>query len=517
VDARVISELPFGLDRDGLLDFWAVYDRHYDEVQRVALAFASDHAELGPIVRSMTDEQLAAQNHRSRSLLRDAVTQGDWSTYFADLRQQGAHYAKIGLSFTSWYGVMRIAHEVLVPALVDAYAKSPARLAKALTAMTGFLDGAMSVLAEQYIDAKETDRARLLVASLKDCALVMIDPNGHVASWNVGATDLLGYAPDEILGAHFSALYPPDERSGNKPEQELETASREGRFEYDGWRVRKDGSRFWANVVVTPMRDARGRSLGFAKITRDLTVRRSAELELRVAKEAAEAANRELETFSYSVAHDLRAPLRGMNGFANILVEDYGEKLDDEGRDALAEIQRNAVRMGALIDALLSLARVARTELALADTDLTALAKSIAGGLARANPDRDVEVIVQPGLDAHADPSLMRTLLQNLLENAWKFTSKTPSARVEVGVGPHEGARAFFVRDNGAGFDAAYAAKLFAPFQRLHTLAEFPGTGIGLATVQRIVHKHGGRVWAEGAVGAGATFHFALPLPQLRG
>jgi PAS domain S-box-containing protein len=503
--------MPFRIDREGLLDFWAVYERRYGEVQRVALAFASDHAELGPIVRSMTDEQMAAQNERSLSMLRDAITQGDWSAYLADLRQQGGHYARLGLSFPSWYGVMRIAHAVLVPALVEAYAQSPARLSRALTAMTGFLDGAMSVLAEQYIDAKETDRARLLVASLKDCALVMLDPQGHIASWNVGATDLLGYAAEEIVGTHLSVLYPPEERSGNKPDLELEMAARHGRFEYDGWRVRKDGSRFWANVVVTPMRDARGKSLGYAKIMRDLSERRRAELELCAAKDATEAANRELEAFSYSVAHDLRAPLRGMNGFANILLEDYGDKLNDEGRDALAEIQRNAVRMGALIDAILSLARVARTELVMADTDVTGLARSIAGQLAKASPDRDVEVVVQPGLSADADPSLARTLLQNLLENAWKFTGKTRSARIEVGADEHEGGRAFFVRDNGAGFDEAYAGKLFGPFQRLHTLAEFPGTGIGLATVQRIVHRHGGRVWAEGKVGAGATVHFTLP------
>jgi PAS domain S-box-containing protein len=517
MDDRASSALPFAIDSDGLLDFWTVYQRRFEEVQRVALAFAYEHAELGPIVRSMSDEQLAAQNQRSRTMLRDAMASGDWSTYVADIRQQGTHYAKLGLSFTSWYGVMRIAHETLVPALVESYGKTPARLSKALAAMVGFFDGAMSVLAEQYLDAKENDRARLLVASLKDCALIMLDPQGHVASWNLGAKDLLGYEPEEIVGAHFSVFYPSDEKECSRPERELEVATGQGRFEYDGWRVRKDGSRFWANVVVTPMRDGRGRPLGYAKIMRDLSERRNAELELRAAKEAAEAANRELEAFSYSVAHDLRAPLRGMNGFANVLVEDYEDEIDDEGRDALAEIQRNAVRMGALIDGLLSLARVARSELALADVDLTALARSITDQLTAASPGRAVEVIAQPGLVAHADPLLTRTLLQNLLENAWKFTDKTPFARIEVGAVTHQGQEAFFVRDNGAGFDPAYASKLFAPFQRLHTLSEFPGTGIGLATVQRVVRRHGGRVWAEGSVGAGATFHFTLAPPGQRG
>ncbi len=519
MDPRAAAELPFAFDREGLRDFWAIYDAHFGEVQQSALAFAAEHAELGPIVRSMSQEQLAAESERSRSLLRNAMTSHDWSAYLADVRQQGTYYATRGLSFTSWYGVVRIASDVLVPALVAAYTQDPSRLGRALVAATGFFDGVMSVIAEQYLDAKENDRARLIVSSVKDYALIMLDPSGRVASWNGGAKTLLGYEPEEIVGAHVSTFYPSEERRAGKPEHELEIALREGRFEDEGWRLRKDGSPFWANVVVTPMNDSHGKALGFAKVTRDLTERRRAEEQLRIAKEAAETANRELEAFSYSVAHDLRAPLRAMNGFANILVEDYRDKLDDEGRDALEEIQQNAVRMGRLIDALLSLARVARSELAIAPTNLTALARSVADQLRGGESQRAVEVAIEPNLMAEVDPSLARTLLQNLLENAWKFTSKTPSPRVDVGALPaaKQGQPAFFVRDNGAGFDMRFASKLFGPFQRLHTTAEFPGTGIGLATVQRIVHRHGGHVWAEGGVGAGATFFFTLSPQSQRG
>jgi signal transduction histidine kinase len=230
----------------------------------------------------------------------------------------------------------------------------------------------------------------------------------------------------------------------------------------------------------------------------------------RVAIEnALKLANQELEAFSYSVAHDLRAPLRGMSGFAQILLDDYAPKFDDEGRDCVNEILSNAQRMGHLIDALLSLSRVSRTELRPESIDVSALANSVAADLARGEPERAVEVDVQPGLSATMDQSLARTLLTNLLSNAWKFTTRVAKARIEVGASAGDGA--FFVRDNGAGFDKQFANKLFAPFQRLHTAREFPGTGIGLATVQRIVHRHGGRVWAEGSVNSGATFYFRLP------
>ena len=221
--------------------------------------------------------------------------------------------------------------------------------------------------------------------------------------------------------------------------------------------------------------------------------------------------NRELEAFSYSVAHDLRAPLRGMNGFARILFDDYKDRLDADGLDCLQEIQDNAVRMAGLIDALLSLARVTRTALKPESVDLSAIARSIASRLAAAEPDRTTEVMIDDQLRAHLDPHLASNLLENLFGNAWKFTSKRSPARIEFKVVEENGSRTFFVRDNGAGFDTEHASKLFAPFQRLHSVSEFPGTGIGLATVQRIVHRHGGRIWAEGVVDAGATFFFSLP------
>ena len=236
------------------------------------------------------------------------------------------------------------------------------------------------------------------------------------------------------------------------------------------------------------------------------------ELEQRVRERTAQlvAANRELEAFSYSVSHDLRAPLRGIDGWTLAFLEDYGQSLDDQGRTYLNQVRTETQHMGQLIDDMLSLSRVSRVEMQRETVDLSALARAITGRLRETGPERLVEVVIQEGLTAAGDPRLLEIALSNLLDNAWKFTGKRPNGLIEFGRITQEGPPVFLVRDNGAGFDPAYADKLFGVFQRLHKTAEFPGTGIGLATVQRILHRHGGRVWAEAAVGRGATFYFTL-------
>jgi signal transduction histidine kinase len=239
----------------------------------------------------------------------------------------------------------------------------------------------------------------------------------------------------------------------------------------------------------------------------------NAGLERRVAARTAEleAANAELESFSYSVSHDLRAPLRAIAGFSQAVIEDCGPGLGARGAADLARVRAAATRMGELIDALLVLSRVGRTSLRVAPVDLGELARSILEDLEAAEPARRVDVVVAPELEVRGDPDLLRAALQNLLENAWKFTSRRERARIELGVEPGDGeGQVHFVRDNGIGFDMEYASKLFAPFQRFHSAKEFPGTGIGLATVHRIVQRHGGRVWLESRPGEGTTVRFTL-------
>ena len=237
------------------------------------------------------------------------------------------------------------------------------------------------------------------------------------------------------------------------------------------------------------------------------------ELEARVEERTAELRelNRELEAFSYSVAHDLRTPLRGIGGYSHLLLEEYGQVLDEKGRRYLQRVDANTEHMAELIDALLTLSQLLRGELKNEMVDLSATAREVASELQVREPERNVHFDIAPGLVAWGDPTLLRTLVANLLENAWKFSSGATPARICVSRTTVDGSDAFFVRDNGAGFDPAYAGKLFVPFQRLHSPGQFEGRGVGLATVERIVKRHGGRVWASGAVGKGATFYFTLP------
>lgn len=269
-------------------------------------------------------------------------------------------------------------------------------------------------------------------------------------------------------------------------------------------------------------RDAQQNIIGLIGVAKDITDRKKAEqeiidlnenLERRVLERTAEleAANKELEAFSYSVSHDLRAPLRGIDGFSQALVDRYGDKLDDKATHYIKRIRAGTQRMGELIDDLLTLSRVTRSEMRRRQVDLSALAKEILTELKQTQPERDVELAIAPGLIANGDPQLLRVVMENLLNNSWKFTSAKLHTRIEFSAILQKDAKVvYFVRDNGAGFDMAYSNKLFGAFQRLHTTTQFPGTGIGLATVARIIHRHGGRVWAEAVVEESATFYFTL-------
>ncbi len=220
--------------------------------------------------------------------------------------------------------------------------------------------------------------------------------------------------------------------------------------------------------------------------------------------------NKELESFSYSVSHDLRAPLRSIDGFSKILMEDYPDKLDEQGKDYLQRVRSATQHMGMLIDDILNLSRITRTEMKHEVVDLSSLVQSITVELQKSQPERQVEFIIAPGVTANGDAGLLGILLENLLDNAWKFTGKHDKARIEFGVTQVNNEKAFFIRDDGAGFDMKYVDKLFGPFQRLHKADKFSGTGIGLATVQRIVISNGGRVWVEAGIAKGATFYFTL-------
>ena len=363
-------------------------------------------------------------------------------------------------------------------------ARSANRMASSLERLTG----------EQR---RAEERFRALLESAPD-AMVIVDDGGRIALVNAQAERLFGLSRAEMIGEPATKLLPEPMRRS-----EIFSAPKDAavRAPIESVGLKRDGTEFPFELSRAPIETDEGTLVSCA--IRDVTERKRTEAALQLS-------NRELEAFSYSVAHDLRAPLRGIHGFAQVLMEDHADVLGDEAKKHLDRITAAAERMGKLIDALLDLARLSRVEIRREPLDLSKLAAATAQQLRAAQPDRSVAFEIQPDVTTQGDATLLRALFENLFGNAWKFTAKTDSARIVFETTRDKGSLVYHVRDNGAGFDMAYADKLFAPFRRLHRAEEFPGTGIGLATVHRIVQRHGGRIWAEGEMGKGASFHFTL-------
>jgi PAS domain S-box-containing protein len=348
--------------------------------------------------------------------------------------------------------------------------------------------------------------------------MVITDAGGRILLVNTQTEQLSGYMRHELIGQLVEVLVP--ERYGeihiqHRSEYMATPRTRSMGVGLDLYLRRKDGSELPVEISLSPIQTPE-QILVFASI-RDVTTRKQSEAKIKRLNDELQhhveqllEANREMESFSYSVSHDLRAPLRSMDGFSKVLMERYADQMDERGRNYLSRVRAAAQKMGRLIDDMLSLSRIGRTQMRWDQVDLSEMATAIVEELRQREPERQVVVTITPNMKVSGDPALLQIVFTNLIGNAWKFTGKREEAHIDVGLKEERGERIYFVRDNGAGFDMAFVDKLFTSFQRLHTEEDYSGTGIGLAIVKRIILRHEGRIWAEGAVDQGATFYFTL-------
>ena len=351
---------------------------------------------------------------------------------------------------------------------------------------------------------------RLLVESVQDYAIFLVDPQGHVVTWNEGARRIKGYSTAEIVGQHFSIFYTPEDVARGKPELELKNAAASGRFEDEGWRLRKDGTRFWTSVVITALRDPHGRLVGFAKISRDLTERKQAEAALARQADELRRSNAELEQFAYVASHDLQEPLRMVASYAKLLANRYQGRLDADADEFIAYMVDGATRMQQLINSLLTYSRIGSRGQEYAPVSCEAVLDQVLGDLAVSVEESGAGVTRDPLPTIMADATQLTQLFQNLISNSVRFRGQQPP-KIHISAARRTGDWLFSVRDNGIGIEPQYFDRIFVIFQRLHTRAEYPGTGIGLAVCKKIVERHGGRIWVESQAGQGSTFFFTLP------
>jgi PAS domain S-box-containing protein len=397
----------------------------------------------------------------------------------------------------------------LVPAILDSI-NSQKELARVSSAK------ARKVLSDEC--------CRILIETAEDYGMCMLDPNGFIISWNPAILKLTGFTAGDILNKHLSIFFTEADILKNIPKKEIERAISEGKSKSESKTKRKDGSSFWSEWTITAIRDEHGSLLGFSRIFHDITARKHTEemiknqnlrLEQNVRERTIELeeANKELEAFSYSVSHDLRAPLRHISGFVNILQEGSADRFDESSQCYLKIISDSVKQMDRLIENLLSFSRTGRAEMHKLVINLETIFQMALRDLNLELAKREVEWVIGPFSEVYGDPNLLRQVLVNLISNALKYTKTRPRAKIEVSTQTTRDETVFRISDNGVGFDMKYSSKLFGVFQRLHSEPEFEGTGIGLANVRRIIQRHGGKTWAEGTVNRGATFYFSLPLP----
>lgn len=499
----------------GLLDFWAVLEG----LPEAAIEAAFRRADIPSLARAHLADELAVQARQCHALLRDAIAAGDWQPYHDEVRALAARCAALGVRFASWYAVAEALRQLLLPVLVEAYAATPPRLAEAIEVAQACLDLSMVAIAEQYLDTSHLNQVRMLVdadrRSLEDRfralagatpdAIVTADHLGRITYVNHATEALFGRSAVALLGQPLTMLMPERLREAHARGLARYLSTREARVlgrTLEMPALRSDGTEITIELSITTW--AARSETSFAAIIRDISERKRIAAAFEQHARLLENTNRELEALCDSVAHDLRAPLHGVTEGVQTLLEDHADEVTGDAAAQLARIQGHARRIASLLDALLGLAQLSRGELALQRVDLSALARAAVARHAAAEPARTVAVEIADGLLATADPGLARTLLENLIGGAWKLTARAPSPRIAVGAD----GETFFVRHNGgdrAGLEHARPGEPSAP----HAADELPGTGIALATAQRIVHRHGGRIRVD-TQGSVCTLLFTL-------
>lgn len=379
------------------------------------------------------------------------------------------------------------------------------------------LEEANLVLQREIAEREKTEKSlleserkfRSLVVGVTDYAIYVLDKNGEIKNWNLGAERISGYTAEEMIGKHFSIFFSSEDVKDGIPEHLLDIARSVGRCEVDGWRIKKGGARFWANSIVTALRDEKGILTGFSTVTRDLTERRQMEEITRLNLELSRS-NEELQQFAKVAAHDLQEPLRAIQGYANLLSRRYANQLDEDGREFIDYIKSSSKRMAEQIQSVLTHSKISVQRKSVAKTNLTAVLSEVVANLKAAIEECGATIESDELPTITGNKSELVQLFQNLISNAIKFRGKEPPV-IEITAKKQEKKWLFCVADNGIGIDPNYGGKIFEMFSRLHSKATYSGTGIGLAICQKIVESHGGKIWVESVPDQGSKFYFTIP------
>jgi PAS domain S-box-containing protein len=503
-----------------LKKYFEMNKQYYWKINEELTTALTHHPVFGPVLKMMTPEQVHAQNERSFEMQRAAIFEGKWEDYAKDLLIQGRMYARMNIAYTDWYEVISMYKVYVIRHIRKDFTNNTNDAITFLDGLGKLLDYAMYAIAEAYFQEKNAlirereERFRIIFENSVDY-IYMIDKDRNLKMSN---RTVPGREGEGLVGKNMYSVseQTPATVFKNGIESVFENKIH-SRFETQ---VHHDGTTLYLSSTASPVFDENGEVSAVVVIAHDVSEKKKSEMEIRelnaslemkVQKRTEELKNinKELESFSYSVSHDLRGPLRAISGFTQILGEEVGTNLTPEAKDAMEEITSNATKMGALIDDLLEFSRLGKKQIAKADIAMSELTRGVVDEFKKTNTKVDFRI----GDLGHVsgDYGMIRQVLINLLSNAVKYSSKKTAPQIEIGAFKNNGDHGIYIKDNGAGFDMAYYDKLFGVFQRLHRADEFEGTGVGLAIVQRIISKHSGKVWAEAKVNEGATFYFSLP------